>query len=375
VAGGKARIDAKAFGMVTIKEIAKAVGVSSATVSRVLNYDQSLSISPAKRQAIIETAEALNYETPRNRNRNGQVAQTQAALSRLVLVHFLESSEELADPYYIGVRLGIENRSKDMKTEIVKVYHSDQLPDPVILQGASGVIVVGKHSQRETAWLHANSKCIVFADFNPKRDDIDCVYSELMEAMRSLLDQLQEAGYRRIGFIGSYEHIDGHGEPHGEHRCRAFIDWHREKGIFAPERLALGNNCDTGQNLRLETGYMLAKELLALKELPDVVVTANDNMAIGAYRAIQEAGLSIPSDISVVSFNDIPVAQFLNPPLSTVRISGEHIGETAFDLLVERLEGREFTKKVTIPTKIIWRQSCRPPEKTSAAREVVAAAQ
>ncbi|SOC82687.1 transcriptional regulator, LacI family [Ensifer adhaerens] len=351
--------------MVTIKEIAKAAGVSAATVSRVLNYDPTLSISAAKRQAVIETAEALNYETPRNRNRatGAQFFSSHAAaLSRLVIVHFLQSSEEMADPYYIGVRLGIENRCRDMKTEIVKVYHNDQLPDPVILQGAAGVIVIGKHSPREIDWLQDNCRNLVFADFNPKRDDLDSVYSDLNEATRRLLDHVSDLGYRRIAFIGSYENIDGRSEPHGETRCRAYIDWHKEKGLFEPGRLVLGNICDTGQNLRLETGYMLAKQLLERDEHPDLVVTANDNMAIGAYRAFQEAGLSIPSDIAVASFNDIPVSQFLNPPLSTVRIRSESIGETAVDLLIERLSGRDYAKRVIIPTTMIWRHSCLAPQ-------------
>ena len=91
--------------MVTLKEIAAAVGVSSATVSRVLNYDATLSISNRKRQAIIETAEKLNYATPRNRNRaNAQ------GLTKLALVHFLRPEQELVDPYYVSLRLGIESR-------------------------------------------------------------------------------------------------------------------------------------------------------------------------------------------------------------------------------------------------------------------------
>lgn len=364
--------------MVTIKEIAKAAGVSAATVSRVLNYDPTLSISPAKRQAVIETAEALNYETPRNRNRAAAalpLAAPSVALTRLVLVHFLESSEELGDPYYIGVRLGIENRCRDMKTEIVKVYHSDQLPDPVILQGASGVIVIGKHSPREIDWLQDNCRNLVFADFNPKRDNLDSVYSDLNEATRKLLDNVSSLGYRRIAFIGSYENIDGRSEPHGENRCRAYIEWHKEKGLFDPDRLVLGNICDTGQNLRLETGYMLARQLLERGVRPDIVVTANDNMAIGAYRAFQEAGLSIPNHIAVVSFNDIPVSQFLNPPLSTVRIRSESIGETAVDLLIERLAGRDYAKRVIIPTSMIWRQSCRAPQTAPAEAPGLVAAQ
>jgi LacI family transcriptional regulator len=354
--------------MVTIKEIAKAVGVSSATVSRVLNYDPALSISAAKRQAIIETAEALNYATPRNRNKtngtgaNGHVAPSQ--LSRLAIIHFLEPSDELADPYYVGVRLGIENRCRDLKTEIVKVFHSDTLPDPQLLQSVSGVIVIGKHSDNEIAWLDQHCRHVVFADFDPRSDTLDSVHSDMGVATLKILNHLNAMGYKRIGFIGSYEHINGETQRFGERRCKAYIDWQKARGQFEPELLALGESCDSGQNLRLETGYMLAKELVALKKLPDIIVTANDNMAIGTYRAISEAGLKIPDDIAVVSYNDIPVAQFLNPPLSTVKIHGEHIGETAVDLLLERLSGREYTKNVIIATEMIWRDSCRKPVQT-----------
>src|SRR4051812_25234360 len=110
--------------MVTLKEIAKAVGVSTATVSRVLNFDQTLSVSSVKRQAIIEAAEAMNYATPRARNRaNSQ------GLNKVALVHFLRPDLELIDPYYVGVRLGIESRCQALKIETVKVYHTQAVPE------------------------------------------------------------------------------------------------------------------------------------------------------------------------------------------------------------------------------------------------------
>jgi LacI family transcriptional regulator len=352
--------------MVTIKEIAKAVGVSSTTVSRVLNYDPALSISAAKRQAIIETAEALNYATPRNRNRgNGNVAAYLPApatpLTRLAIVHFLEPYDELADPYYVGVRFGIENRCRAHGTEIVKIFHSDTLPDPALLESVSGVIVVGKQSDNEIAWLAEHCRHVVFADFDPQSDTMDCVHPDVGLATRTILNELNGMGYKRIAFVGSYEHLNGETQPFGERRCKAYIDWQKERGQFDPALLVLGESCDSGQNLRLETGYMLAKQVLQLKPLPDVIITANDNMAIGTYRAMAEAGLRVPDDIAVVSFNDIPVAQFLTPPLSTMKIHGEHIGETAVDLLLERLAGRDYTKNVTIATEMIWRESSRKP--------------
>jgi LacI family transcriptional regulator len=254
--------------MVTIKEIAKAVGVSSATVSRVLNYDPALSISPAKRQAIIETAEALNYETPRNRNKaNGHAAPS--LLTRLVIVHFLEPSDEIADPYYVGVRLGIENRCRDLKTEIVKVFHSDALPEAALLESASGVIVIGKHSDNEIAWVAEHSRHLVFADFDPKSDHIDSVFSDMGLATRKILDCLKASGYSRIGFIGSHESLNGGVQHFAERRCAAYIEWQKKNGTFAPDLLALAD-CSGGQSLRLDTGYRLARDLLALTDRPDV---------------------------------------------------------------------------------------------------------
>src|SRR4051812_9068931 len=186
--------------MVTLKEIAKAVGVSTATVSRVLNFDQTLSVTAQKRQAIIETAEALNYATPRARNR----ANTQG-LGKVALVHFLRPEQELIDPYYVGLRLGIESRCQALKIETVKVYHTESLPEPTLLQSASGVIAIGRHKEQEIAWLKRHCRQLVFADFHPPSDEFDSVDSDLALATRKLLRSLSDMGYRRIGFAGWLE--------------------------------------------------------------------------------------------------------------------------------------------------------------------------
>ena len=92
--------------------------------------------------------------------------------------------------------------------------------------------------------------------------------------------------------------------------------------------------CRTEHNTE-ESGFRLTREVLSEANPPDAIITCNDNMAVGAYRAISELGLRIPEDIAIASFNDISVAQFLNPPLSTVRLPSEEIGETAVELLLE----------------------------------------
>lgn len=349
--------------MVTIKEIARAAGVSPATVSRVLNYDPSLSLSAAKRQAVIETAEALNYATPRARNR-AQAGQSMVPLQpvaglRLAIVHFLEPADELVDPYFIGVRLGIENRCRAFKMDLLKIYHSQTVAETALLQDMSGVIAIGRHSRAEVDFLARHCRHVVFADFVPKRDDIDCVRCDLALATRQILDGLKQSGYQTIAFIGGQDPVSADSILFGEPRASAYIAWQKAQGHFDESLLALGAYEASSQNLRLEVGYEQAKRILQLEKRPDAVITANDNMAIGAYRAIQEAGLSVPGDIAVASYNDIPVAQFLNPPLSTMRIPSEAIGETAVDLMIERLNGREYAKHVTIPSTMIWRASTR----------------
>jgi LacI family transcriptional regulator len=336
--------------MVTLKEIAKAVGVSSATVSRVLNFDTTLAVAPATRQAIIETAEALNYATPRARKNAAQ----QQGLSKIALVHFLRPEQELVDPYYVGLRLGIESRCQALKIETVRVYHADSMPDPTLLQSASGVIAIGRHDDAEIAWLQRYGRNVVFADFAPSSDDFDSVQCDLELATRRLLQNLTQMGYSRIAFAGWVDVHNGLVRALPERRCWAYMQWMSEVGSF-DERL-----CLTGANT-VESGYRLTKSILSEPEPPDALITGNDNIAVGAYRAIHELGLSIPDDIAIASFNDISVAQFLNPPLSTVRLPSEEIGETAVELLLERMEGRELAKRITLASRPIWRASTRHP--------------
>lgn len=335
--------------MVTLKQIANEVGVSQATVSRVLNFDATLSVSPQTRQAIIEAAEAMNYATPRARQRARSTAP-----AKIALLHFLRPEAELADPYYVGLRLGIERRSAVLQLETVKVYHSDSGPDPKILAQTSGAIVVGVHDEAELAAIRARAPHLVCADFAPADDEVDAVESDLASAMRKLLKSLTEMGYRRIGFVGWWDH-DRQGQvKQREKRCQAYMEWMQDRGMFDADICQVDWNTE-------ESGYRLTQSVLSRPDRPDALICGNDNMAVGAYRAIHELGLKIPDDIAVASFNDISVAQFLNPPLSTVHLPSEEIGETAVDLLMERIAGRQVTKRAILTARMIWRGSTRPP--------------
>lgn len=133
--------------MVTLREIAKAVGVSGATVSRVLNFETKLSVTAETRRNIIEKAEALNYETPRIRSRKAE-----HKVRTIALVHFLSPDQELVDPFYVGLRLGVERRYKSHGIESTKLYHTGALPKPAVLRNASGVIIAGPYGEGGLEW-------------------------------------------------------------------------------------------------------------------------------------------------------------------------------------------------------------------------------
>lgn len=107
-------------------------------------------------------------------------------------------------------------------------------------------------------------------------------------------------------------------------------------------------------------GYELLKELYQEGNLPTALFVANDSMAAGSYRAAYELGLHIPEDISIIGFNDIPAAKYMIPPLTTVRLHMEFMGEYAVKLLEERiLHGREICVKVSVPTQLCIRDSVK----------------
>lgn len=336
--------------MVTLREIAKAVGVSSGTVSRVLNFDSTLSVTDETRRAIIEKAEALNYETPRNRNQK-----TGSLAKKIALLHFLSPDQELVDPYYVGLRLGVERRCQNHGIEITKLYHTESELNAKVLRKASGVIVVGPYEEAKLEWLAQNGRNLVFADFAPVSDDFDSVQNDLALATLKLLNALTTMDYKRIGFIGWAESRGG--GPFEEVRCRTFVDWQKTNGKFDQR------HCLTDRNTE-ECGYNLAHKMMKGPKPPDVLVTGSDNMAVGVYRALHELGLSIGDNIAVASFNDISVAQFLHPPLTTIRLPSEEIGEAAVDLLLERLGGRVIGKRIILASKLVWRSSTRKPPRS-----------
>lgn len=336
--------------MATLKDIAKLAGVSPATVSRVLNHDESLSVSDETRERVFEAAGSLGYKTIKQRNKR------MGKGIRIGIVHWYSQKEEVGDPYYLSIRKGIEKECIKKKVEVMTIFKNHDEDASNQLKNLRGIVAIGKFSQEEIQQFASYTKNIVFADFSPDEKKYDSVVIDFRKTMIEVLEYLLGIGHRRIGFIGGREYVGKNKEMLHDEREVTFRDFMMSKGLYHDENLYIGRFAP-------QDGYNLMKKAIAKGNLPTAFFVASDSMAMGAIQALYEANINVPGDVSICGFNDIATAKYLIPPLTTVKVHTEFMGSTAVDLLLERIhEDREICKKVVLPTEFVVRGSCRSIE-------------
>ncbi|WNF37479.1 LacI family DNA-binding transcriptional regulator [Bacillaceae bacterium IKA-2] len=333
--------------MATIKDIAERAGVSIATVSRVLNYDQSMSVGEETKKRIFEIAEALSYKTIKER-----VNQQKKHVLKFGLIHWYSEQQEIADPYYMAIRLGVEQECFNRNVELIKLFKQGESYQSDRLDGLDGIIAVGKFSESDVAVFNKASKNVVFVDSSPDVHKFDSVVIDFRTSMIEVLDYLISLGHKQIGYIGGVESVEA-GILIKDIRELTFYEHLNTKGLINSEFIFTGR-------FTTEDGYNLMKYSISRENKPTAYFIASDSMAIGAIRALHEAGINVPNEISIVGFNDIATSKFLQPSLTTVKVYTEFMGETSVDLLVERIEtNRSISKKVVLPTKLLKRESSK----------------
>ena len=326
--------------MVTIKDIADKANVSSATVSRVLNFDDSLSVSDETKRRIFEIAEELEYVPVRRRKSRKK--------AKIGILHWYDSHKELGDPYYLYIRLSVEKRCLDLGYEVVRY---NNIGDFTNLDTVDAIIAIGKYDEDDLEKIISKNNRVVVVDYSPS-DKYDAVVIDFRDAMDKLMVYLHECGHRRIGYLGGKE-LYHSGEPVFDFRFQYFKEFMYFHDIYREE------DCYFGE-FSHQDGYRLMKDALLKENRPTAFFCGNDNMAVGAYKAIYEKGLKIPDDISIVGFNDLPGSKYMVPSLTSVRVYTEYLGEASVDLLSEILEkDRRYVKRVVIPVKLKIRESVR----------------
>lgn len=326
--------------MATIKDIADLTQLSAATVSRVLNCDETLNVTPETRKRVFEAAEELNYVITSKQKKVKMKG-------KIGLYYSFSLEEELVDTYYLSIRVALEKKLKSMRMEYSKITKDDTKKS---VSKLDGIICLGTFRKADIEVIKSFDKPSVFVDANPDENYFDAVVINFNSATKSALTYLVELGHENIGFIGGID-TDMFGNRFKDLRQDVFEVYLKEKGIFKEDFVKIG-----GYNPK--DGYQILKEMLNQDEKPTALFVANDSIAIGCYKAAYELGVKIPEDLSIVGFNDVSSAQYMVPPLTTVKLYTEVMGESAVDLLLERIATkRGICKKITIHTKLIVRGS------------------
>ncbi|NJJ40609.1 LacI family DNA-binding transcriptional regulator [Paenibacillus apii] len=339
--------------MARIKDVAESANVSTATVSRILNNDPSLSVSGETRRRVLEVVNELNYKP--GRRKKTKAFQEQGSYS----IGLVLTNDEAIDPYFMSIRQGVESVCDQYSVKIATVFHIGKSHfSSGGMNELDGLIVLGDVNSEELKGVYSHNPNIVFVDFVPEEVYVDVVISDFETATLKILDHLFSKGHSRIAYIGGKGLIRSiHNEREIEKedvRLSTFERRMKEKGLFEADNVLVGEFGPL-------SGYTLMKQLIGKPSFPSAVVVASDPMAIGAMKALHEAGLKVPGDISIFSFDDIEASAFLNPTLSTVKVHTEEMGRTAVKLLVDRMKnGRELPLKVILPTELVVRESSGP---------------
>jgi LacI family transcriptional regulator len=192
---------------------------------------------------------------------------------------------------------------------------------------------------------------LVAVDPFRETDAYPSVVGDNYVAATDVMRYLFGLGHSRIAFIGGHDYLES-----SYKRRQAYYAAYVEAGIKRDLSL------DLEGDFSVRRGDAAMRELLALPHPPTAVFAVNDDTALGALAAVRSAGLRVPSDISVVGFDNVPEARFCSPPLTTVDQGIGRIVRTAVDMVIELIEGRPLAQtKVVIPAHLVVRDSCAPP--------------
>lgn len=325
--------------MSTIKDIAELAGVSVATVSRVLNYDETLNAQEETKKKVFEAAEQLEYHMKEKKKRKRKL--------KMGVICSYSPEEELEDPFYLAVRIAIEKEIEENGFKRIPVSLEDGIEH---LTAVDGLICLGTFSRTTVKKIDKLQKPHIYVDTVGNRNTGDSIITDIRYSVQQVMEYLWSQGHRRIGFVGGNE-LDSDGREILDSRLPAYQRFLKEKGASCDSFIKIG-----GYTSR--HGYRLMKELLQETKRPTAIFAANDSLAVGCYRAIQESGLRIPEDISVVGFNDISMAKYLAPPLTTVHVHMNFMGRRAVKMLAELIQQeRRVNIHVSVSAELVIRES------------------
>jgi LacI family transcriptional regulator len=328
---------------VTIHDVAARAGVSVATVSRVLNGKEVVREETLRQ--VLDAAKALSY-VPNVAARSLSIRRSQTIGIVLPDVH---------GEFFSEVIRGVDVAARAARYHIlVSGSHSDVREMLEVVEAMRGRVdgLVVMAPDVALASLQSIPSDLPLVLLNSTADGRDAITIDNYGGALLMMRHLGELGHRRIAFInGPAQNADA------RERLRGFRKAMRGLGITATRRLEVAGDFTE------ESGHAAARKILALKPRPTAIFAANDSMAVGALAALAEAGVEVPRAMSVTGFDDIPIARYVAPPLTTIRVDMADLGRRAFSLLLNAIEqpAASAGRRDCLTTALIIRKSsCSP---------------
>ena len=332
-------------------DVARLAGVSRATVSYVLNgvTDGRVPISEETRQRVLEAIEELGYEPDARAQalRSGNTNTIALIIPDLRNPHFCELAtgiEEAARASGYHLLLSSTTLNDEYAVEIFKDLSRRRF-DGLIL--GSSFILKSEEAQATLEQVRGRGLPIVELSENY---GVDSIGTDYREATMEVMSYLLSLGHRRIGLIYGFG-----GHELAEDRRQPYRTSLEVAGIPIDESLIV----ECGPTI--EDGYQAAKKLLELSPRPTAIIAINDLLSVGAVRAAADVGFRVPDDLSLVGFDDIPMANYLVPRLTTVTKDAHASGKKAFEILMRRMQNSDLPRqKIHTPARLIIRESTGP---------------
>lgn len=328
-----------------LEDLAELADVSISTVSRALN-DSPL-ISKKTKRLILDLAQSSNYE---GKVKPGLMTSAMAPSISLIIPPPLGRDSRLADAFLLDLIGGIGDALREQGYDLLLSHHSiDEMDSllPTVMSGkTAGLIVLGQSDQHDllNSLVDKNVPFVVWGG-QLEGQRYCTVGSDNFQGGKRAANHLLRLGRRKIAFLGDTE------APEAKIRCAGYKSALEESGITVDERLI------RPAKFYPESAIEATEVLLEGKMEFDGIVAASDMIAIGAVRALLSSGLTVPGDVSVIGYDDINLAAYSSPSLTTVRQSVSKAGRMLVSKLMRAIEG-ETVRSGFLPTELIVRESC-----------------
>ena len=325
----------------SLERVARRARVSTATVSRVLNNTGP--VKSSTRARVLKAVEAFKYSP------NLHARSLAGGQSRSIGVIV----SNIDNPFFLDVYRAVETRAHDAGYEVIMAhtdYTSERLVSSVRLmigrRVAGLAAIVSEMDAALITELSAQRIPVVFYDVGTPRRNITNIRVDYASGMSKLTSYLYSLGHRRLGFLAHHATLG----PVNERQKSVVAAARRHRGV----QVATAADADT-----LEGGRRAARALLDAHPRVTAVVCVNDLMAVGAMRELRTRGRRVPEDVSVTGFDNITLAQFCRPALTTVHIPSDTIGETVCDFLMNPGKA-PLPHEFVIDPELVLRESTGP---------------